>query len=463
MSIGDVMRRIGDILIDRGLITEGQLHDALDAQKDSGDLLGEVLVDLGHITEDKLTQVKASIMGLKIIQIRNMKIHPKLISFIPGSFARRYRMVPAYIENVNGSNVLYMGVSDEPSGAIISSISKKLKIAIRLVLVTPSDLRAVMNHYYPEEAKKDLIPVKPVAPKLEPEPEEKIDLVNAIPVTLESVVTESLSLDLDIPSPVVEEPAPKKKSSPFGGGKLNFLAAFEGDSIEEETPIKEEVPIEVDTPIEEFVIEAVPEEKVVDLFDSDFPFETEVPEIKEIPEITETTEVTDTIDVTDATEVIAIDELSLGNDQGFSMDFEFAPLAEPLAEPVAEPVGIPMVEEEEETVELSFDSPITAPIDVVEKPVEKIIEKPIAEPVEKRIKPIAVPQPKTVDGKPFLDTLLETLETQSFTSMQRAILKQTLTKKDARNALLMATMELLYKNGLLEADHFFDLIKKYVK
>jgi len=50
-------RRLGDIFIERGLITENQLREALDRQRESGGKLGEILVELGYVTRVALAGV----------------------------------------------------------------------------------------------------------------------------------------------------------------------------------------------------------------------------------------------------------------------------------------------------------------------------------------------------------------------------------------------------------------------
>ncbi len=47
-------KKIGDLLIEKGLITKEQLKEALQIQGFSGKRLGEVLIDNGHINEDQL-------------------------------------------------------------------------------------------------------------------------------------------------------------------------------------------------------------------------------------------------------------------------------------------------------------------------------------------------------------------------------------------------------------------------
>ncbi len=144
------MRKIGDILLDRGLITKSQLDQALKLQEEQKKLIGEILLEKGFITEETLTQVKASMLNLSIIQLKNLKIHPKIINFIPETFAKKYKMIPTYIQNINNEPTLFIAVCDEPSSDILKGMSDRLKLAIRIVLVTPSELDFALGIYYPK-------------------------------------------------------------------------------------------------------------------------------------------------------------------------------------------------------------------------------------------------------------------------------------------------------------------------
>ncbi len=144
------MRKIGDILLDRGLITKSQLDQALKLQEEQKKLIGEILLEKGFVTEETLTQVKASMLNLSIIQLKNLKIHPKIINFIPETFAKKYKMIPTYIQNINNEPTLFIAVCDEPSSDILKGMSDRLKLAIRIVLVTPSELDFALGLYYPK-------------------------------------------------------------------------------------------------------------------------------------------------------------------------------------------------------------------------------------------------------------------------------------------------------------------------
>ncbi|MBN2693065.1 hypothetical protein JXR93_00255, partial [bacterium] len=183
------MRKIGDILLDRGLITKEQLQDAIISQKAEGKLLGEILLEKGFLTEDILTETIASILNLKIIQLSAISIHHKIIKFIPASFARKYKIIPAYLQNVDNSTspTLFIAVSEEPSGDIVKGMSDRLKIPIRLVLTTTSELNQALNKYYPLQDSETI--QQPITNKVQEKKEE---------IVLEGEILEGDILEGDI-------------------------------------------------------------------------------------------------------------------------------------------------------------------------------------------------------------------------------------------------------------------------
>ena len=56
-------KRLGDILVSNGLITEEQLKEALEAQKGKEKLLGDVLVELGFLTSEEITGIKEELLN----------------------------------------------------------------------------------------------------------------------------------------------------------------------------------------------------------------------------------------------------------------------------------------------------------------------------------------------------------------------------------------------------------------
>ena len=82
--------RLGDLLIERGLITQDQLRIALQQQKASGKQLGEALLQLGFVTEDAMRAALADKLGEEAISLKGIVADSKAIALIPKALAKRH-------------------------------------------------------------------------------------------------------------------------------------------------------------------------------------------------------------------------------------------------------------------------------------------------------------------------------------------------------------------------------------
>jgi len=83
--------RLGDLLVHEGVITESQLNDALNEQKQSGRKLGHALIDLGHLEEMQLLEFLSQQLNLPLINLTEQRIDPKVAQLLPEVQARRHR------------------------------------------------------------------------------------------------------------------------------------------------------------------------------------------------------------------------------------------------------------------------------------------------------------------------------------------------------------------------------------
>jgi len=90
--------RIGDRLVEMGLISKDQLQVALHERKRTNKLLGTLLVDLGFITESALSAVLASSSGFEKFDLGGTVVEPELLKRIPKEVALRYRVLPVSLE-----------------------------------------------------------------------------------------------------------------------------------------------------------------------------------------------------------------------------------------------------------------------------------------------------------------------------------------------------------------------------
>ncbi|MGB1905331.1 MAG: MSHA biogenesis protein MshE, partial [Pseudomonadales bacterium] len=72
--------RIGDLLLDEGVIRSSQLESALAEQKGSGKKLGRLLIESGAVTEDKLLSVLSKQLGLPFVGLRQFPFNVELVN-----------------------------------------------------------------------------------------------------------------------------------------------------------------------------------------------------------------------------------------------------------------------------------------------------------------------------------------------------------------------------------------------
>jgi len=77
MTIRRVLnKQLGELLVERGLITVEQLEEALNKQRQKGGLIGEILVDMGLVKEEDIAQTLTAQYGFPYLPLSNYDIDP---------------------------------------------------------------------------------------------------------------------------------------------------------------------------------------------------------------------------------------------------------------------------------------------------------------------------------------------------------------------------------------------------
>ncbi|MEG1346300.1 MAG: hypothetical protein RSC78_06175, partial [Acidaminococcaceae bacterium] len=87
-------KRLGEILLEAGELTEQQLEHALTAQKQSGKRLGETLVILGFLTERQILKTLEKQLSIPYMFLSDVDIEEEAIAAIPLFLAERYNILP---------------------------------------------------------------------------------------------------------------------------------------------------------------------------------------------------------------------------------------------------------------------------------------------------------------------------------------------------------------------------------
>ena len=87
-------KRLGDLLIEAGFITQQQLAEALEAQKGSGIKLGEILLKRNLVSETQIIHALEKLMGIKYVNLENYMIEPDAPTLIGENLARKHKIIP---------------------------------------------------------------------------------------------------------------------------------------------------------------------------------------------------------------------------------------------------------------------------------------------------------------------------------------------------------------------------------
>jgi type IV pilus assembly protein PilB len=142
------IRRIGQILVDLGFITDDQLELLLEEQEQrAGELLGKIATDMGLITDEQLCQALAEQMHMQVVNLAEVQLDKELLGTITDTMAQMYRVVPV----VKEGNSLTLATCDPQNLAIQDELRNFLGYDIRLVIASERDIVRALERYYGAE------------------------------------------------------------------------------------------------------------------------------------------------------------------------------------------------------------------------------------------------------------------------------------------------------------------------
>ncbi len=142
------IRRIGQVFVDLGFITDDQLETLLEEQSQRpGEMFGKIAEDMGLITDDQLAQALAEQLHMQVVSLQEIELDREVIGVLTETMAQLYRVIPVLLDD----NVLTLATCDPQNLAIEDELRNFLGYDIRLVVATESDVQSSLNRYYAAE------------------------------------------------------------------------------------------------------------------------------------------------------------------------------------------------------------------------------------------------------------------------------------------------------------------------
>ncbi len=136
--------RMGELLIERGLITRTQLDEALQQSRDGGKRLGEVLVEGRLVTEEDIVRALAERAQIPFARLRKGLVDPRIVQVLPREKAELYEALPLFRIH----NKLILAVSDPYRVYVVDSIRKLTGCEIQPVASLRDDILQMIGESY---------------------------------------------------------------------------------------------------------------------------------------------------------------------------------------------------------------------------------------------------------------------------------------------------------------------------
>ncbi|MBF4334726.1 type II/IV secretion system protein [Vibrio anguillarum] len=138
-------KRLGDLLVEEGIITENQVEQALAAQKRSGRKLGDTLIELGFLSEQQMLSFLSQQLSLPLIDLSRANVDIDAVQILPEVHARRLR---ALIIGKNG-DTLRIAMSDPADLFAQESLLTQLpQYSFEFVIAPEKQLVEGFDRYY---------------------------------------------------------------------------------------------------------------------------------------------------------------------------------------------------------------------------------------------------------------------------------------------------------------------------
>ena len=145
--------RLGERLIDLGLVSPDQLQIVLTEQKNSKKLLGAILVEMGFVTESALAEVLAESSGTQKFDSKAAVLDSAVVRMISKDLALKHKIIPVGYEN----DTLSLAMADVYNVLAIDQVRRQVPKTVKIMplFCTDTEILEMIDQYYDYEVSVD--------------------------------------------------------------------------------------------------------------------------------------------------------------------------------------------------------------------------------------------------------------------------------------------------------------------
>lgn len=134
-------KRLGEILIEDGLLSKENLEEALAHQKREGGLIGQILIQLGHLTEEDLVSVLARQLRMPYLPLNQYAVNVDGARVVDGEFCKKNMMLVFDSDERR----VFVATSDPLNQNALEELRAKLKLKPQVFLSTPTEIMNMLD------------------------------------------------------------------------------------------------------------------------------------------------------------------------------------------------------------------------------------------------------------------------------------------------------------------------------
>lgn len=137
-------KKLGELLLEAGVISEASLRTALAEQRRWGGTLGRTLIEMRAINEEELVRALSSQLGMQAVDLDAMTVPQQVIDLVPGELAQQWSLVPF----AQPMKFLDVAMSDPTNLGIIDELRIRTQLNIRSFLAGPKAIERAIGRFY---------------------------------------------------------------------------------------------------------------------------------------------------------------------------------------------------------------------------------------------------------------------------------------------------------------------------
>ena len=144
-------KQIGQMLIEKGLITEEQLNQALETQEQTTQMIGEVLIDLGFVDRMAFFETLAEQLEVEFVDLAKHPVDPKIATLVPQDVTERHRAIPFE----RGEGCIRVAMAEPGDVIAADDLKMHLQQTVEPVLADPESVQMAITNAFERSRASD--------------------------------------------------------------------------------------------------------------------------------------------------------------------------------------------------------------------------------------------------------------------------------------------------------------------